>query len=253
MQDKDKTGLELVAGRKPVRECLEQAPQQVDGVWIQQGLRAKDLSHIMDLCRKAGLRYQHAPQQQMDKIFPGRHQGVIVRIFAPGFVPEEQLFEAAFAARFKVLLALDQVQDPGNVGTIARTLSGLGGAGIIIPKHNAAGLGPGAAKAATGALWRLPLCKVTNLGRTLDAARNAGLSIYGAALEEESIAFHELQPALPAVLVLGGEDKGLREGIRKRCDALLRIPMEGGLGSLNVAQAGALLMGHWLAGALGDE
>ncbi len=238
---------ELVAGRKPVRECLEQAPARVDALWIQQGLRAKDLSQIMDIAKKAGLRYQLAPQQQMDKIFAGRHQGVIARIFGPGFAEAPELFSGAHEARFPVLLALDQVQDPGNVGTLARTLLGVGGAGILLPKHNAAGLGPGAVRAAAGALWKLPIAKVTNLGRTLEEAREAGMHIYGAATGEDSVPYQNFVPRYPAVLVLGGEESGLRHGVRKRCDACLEIPLSGSMESLNVAQAGAMIMGLWLA------
>lgn len=245
--DTENIGMELVVGRKPVRECLEQAPERVDTVWLQQGLRSKDLSLIMEACKKVGLRYQMAPQQQMDKIYKGRHQGALARIFPPGFVQESELFGLTHEARLPVMLALDQVQDPGNVGVLARTVLGLGGAGLMLPKHNTAGLGPGAARAAAGALWKLPLCKVTNLGRSLEAARESGLAVYGAAMGEDSVAFHQLSPRFPAVLVLGGEEKGLRPSIKSHCDALLEIPLAGNMESLNVAQAGAVILGHWLA------
>lgn len=247
MQESNTTGVELLAGRKQVRECLEQAPERVDAVWLQQGLKGRELSQIMQACKKAGLRYQLATQQKMDAMFKGRHQGALARILPQGFVEETELFALAHEARLPLVVALDQVQDPGNVGVLARTMLGLGAAGIMLPKHNAAGLGPGAVRSAAGALWKLPLCKVTNLGRSLETARETGLSIYGAALGEDSVSYHAFAPRFPAVLVLGGEEKGLRQSIRSRCDALVAIPLSGQMESLNVAQAGAVLLGHWLA------
>jgi len=247
MQHDTDAGVELVAGRKPVRECVEQAPHRVDAVWLQQGAKGREMSQIMAACKKAGLRYQIAPLKQLDAMFKGRHQGALARVLQSGFTDEEELFAMTHEARFPVALALDQVQDPGNVGTLARTLLGIGGAGIMLPKHNAAGLGPGAMRAAAGALWKLPVCKVTNLGRSIEAAREAGLHIYGAALGENSTGYHETPPRFPALLVLGGEESGLRQNVRARCDDLLQIPLAGDMESLNVAQAGAVIMGHWLA------
>ena len=141
-------------------------------------------------------------------------------------------------------MALDQVQDPGNVGTICRTLYALGGAGIILPQHNSAYLGPAARRAAAGALEKLPVTRVTNLGHALDSAEEAGLTIYGAGGDGPSSlnAFDEPMQ-LPAVLVLGNEDKGLRPGVAKRCAHTLRIPLARSFDSLNVAQAGAVLLG----------
>lgn len=247
MQQRKNSEVEIVAGRKPVRECVEQTPERVDAVWLQQGLHGKEISQIITACKKAGLRYQMAAAQQMDMLFKGRHQGALARVFSPGFMEESELFALAHEAPLPLIVALDQVQDPGNVGTLARTLLGIGGAGIMLPKHNAAGLGPGAMRSSAGALWRLPLCKVTNLGRSLEAARESGLALYGAAMDAKSIAYQSLQPRYPAVLVLGGEERGLRQNISKRCDALLQIPLAGKMESLNVAQAGAVILGHWLA------
>ena len=244
MTEIESTGVELLAGRKPVLECIEQAPERVDAVWIQQGLRSRDLSLVMEACKRKGLRYQLAPQQHLDKLFAGRHQGVVARVFAQGFTDALSLVREVREAPLPVLLALDQVQDPNNVGTLARTLLGIGGGGILLPKHNAAGLGPGAAKAAAGALWKLPLAKVVNLGAALETAREGGLQICGAAMGEDSVPFYEFTPRFPAVLVLGGEDKGLRPGIRKKCDICLQIPLAGPMESLN--EAGAMILGHWL-------
>ena len=157
----------------------------------------------------------------------------------------EHIFAAVEQAPLPIILALDQVQDPGNVGTLCRTLYALGGAGIILPRHNSAYLGPAARRSAAGALEHLPVARVTNLGHALDSAEEAGLTIYGAGGQNgpASVDAFAEPVRLPAVLVLGNEEKGLRPGIVKRCAHMLRIPLARSFDSLNVAQAGAILLG----------
>ena len=161
------------------------------------------------------------------------------------YTDKAQLLAAVADAPLPLLLALDQVQDPGNVGTLCRTLYALGGAGLLLPRHNSAYLGPGARRAAAGALEHLPVAQVTNLARALDSADEAGLTIYGAGGAEgpNSLDAFTDRMRLPAVLVLGNEDKGLRPGVAKRCAHMLRIPLARSFDSLNVAQAGAVLLG----------
>ena len=158
---------------------------------------------------------------------------------------QEKVLAAVADAPLPLMLALDQVQDPGNVGTLCRTLYSLGGAGMLLPRHNSAYLGPAARRAAAGALEHLPVAQVTNLARALDSAEEAGLTIYGAggAKGPHSLDAFTDRMRLPAVLVLGNEDKGLRPGVAKRCAHMLRIPLARPFDSLNVAQAGAVLLG----------
>ena len=152
-------------------------------------------------------------------------------------------FDAAGAGR-RLTLALDQVQNPGNLGTLCRSLYALGGAGVLLPRHNSAYLGPAAQRAAAGALERLPIARVDNLGHALDSAEEAGLTIYGAGCGgASSVSAFDESLRLPAVLVLGNEDKGLRPGVAKRCSRMLHIPLARPFDSLNVAQAGAILLG----------
>ena len=131
------------------------------------------------------------------------------------------------------------------MGTLCRTLYALGGAGLLLPRHNSAYLGPAARRAAAGALEHLPVAQVTNLAHALDSAEEAGLTIYGAGGSPgpNSLNAFADNMRLPAVLVLGNEDKGLRPGVAKRCAHMLRIPLARPFDSLNVAQAGAVLLG----------
>jgi len=161
------------------------------------------------------------------------------------------LAKALFSQLLPLILALDQVQDTGNVGALARSLYALGGAGLILPRHNGAYLGSGARRAAAGALERLPVSRVINLGRALDEAANSGFAVYAAdmakaASDRESVSAFAEPLILPAVLALGSEERGLRPLVRKRCRCSLHIPMLRDFDSLNVAQAGGMLLACFL-------
>ncbi|HML55241.1 MAG TPA: RNA methyltransferase [Solidesulfovibrio magneticus] len=238
---------DILPGRKPVRELIEQSPKSVDDVLLRQGLRGADVDAIVRACEAAGVRYRFMPGPDMDRLYPGNHQGVMARLAAGQLASLEDVLAAGLDAPLQVILVLDRVQDPGNVGALARTLYALGGGGILVPKHEGARLGPGAAKASAGTLTRMPLAKVTNLSQALDAAKEAGYTVVGAAGEEGAQNVHLAQPTFPMALVLGSEDEGIRPGIRKRCDALWRIPQARPLDSLNVAQAGAIMLGRMSA------
>ncbi|MFT4302330.1 MAG: TrmH family RNA methyltransferase [Desulfovibrio sp.] len=248
----------LLPGLKPVLELLSSDPQRIDCVFCKKGLRGPEAREMQDLCRKNDVRFTLVDQPVLDRLCrpasggsreAGRdavgHQGVVARLSVTSFCELEDIFATVEQAPLPIILALDQVQDPGNVGTLCRTLYALGGAGIILPRHNSAYLGPAARRAAAGALEHLPVARVTNLGHALDSAEEAGLTIYGAGGQAGSgslDAFAEPM-CLPAVLVLGNEDKGLRPGVAKRCAHMMRIPLARSFDSLNVAQAGGILLG----------
>lgn len=233
----------VLPGLKPVLELLECDPQRVDMVLIKKGLRTRETERLLDLCRTASVRFSLVEARALDRLCPRAHQGVIARLLDTGFTDFRTLLELAPSAPLPVLLALDQVQDPGNVGTLARTLYALGGAGMILPQHNSAYLGGAARRSAAGALERLPVARVANLARALDEAEEAGLTICGTALGADSRDAFTARIPLPAVLVLGNEGKGVRPGVLKRCGLRLHIPMARAFDSLNVAQAGAVLLG----------
>lgn len=232
----------VLSGVKPVLELLERDPSCVDVVLVRKGQRSKETDQILDMCRVHNVRFQLSDAAGLDRLCRAGHQGVVARLFESGFVDFDTLLETAADAPLPLIVVLDQVQDPGNAGTFARTLYALGGAGLVIPKHNGAYLGAGARRAAAGALERLPVAKVTNLSRALDQAEEAGFHIYGAATAEGSVNAFTTPLYTPALLVLGNEDHGIRLQVAKRCQTLLHIPMTREFDSLNVAQAGAILV-----------
>ncbi|MFW5489301.1 MAG: 23S rRNA (guanosine(2251)-2'-O)-methyltransferase RlmB [Desulfovibrio sp.] len=235
-----------IAGRKPVLELLQRSPERVEAVFVQKGARWDKGGHILDACRASGVRFRLCQKQELDKLFDGNHQGVVAQIMSRGFVELEDLLDLALQSPVPLVTALDQVQDPGNVGALARTLYALGAGGMMLPKHGAARLGTGAYKASAGALDMLPLSRVTNLSRALETCIEKGFFVYGAALGPSSLNAFSAPLTLPAVLVLGNEEKGLRPGVAKRCDELVHIPMGRDFDSLNVAQAGAILAAQFV-------
>ncbi|MDR2819629.1 MAG: RNA methyltransferase [Desulfovibrio sp.] len=245
----------LLPGLKPVLELLASEPGRIDHVFCKKSLRIHEAQKVQTLCRRNGVRFTLVEQAALDNLCREAgghdnvaHQGIVARLSFTNFHELEHVLTSVTDAPLPVILALDQVQDPGNVGTLARTLYTLGGAGIILPRHNSAYLGSAARRASAGALEHLPVAKVTNLGHALDTAEETGLTIYGAGSSVASNAPRLLDAfmsplRLPAVLVLGNEDKGLRPGVAKRCAHMLRIPQARPFDSLNVAQAGAILLG----------
>jgi len=144
----------------------------------------------------------------------------------------------------RMLVFLDGVEDPHNLGAIVRTAHAAGVDAVVIPERRAAGLTETVAKAAAGALEHLPVVRVGNLNRALDQIKKEGFSIYG--LDERgSVDYDEAQYSAPAAMVLGGEGKGLHDMARKRCDLIVRIPMSGKISSLNVSVAAGIVLFDW--------
>ena len=241
IRDSSKEEQAVLSGVKPVLELLEREPERIDAVLVRKGKRSQDTDRILDLCRTAKVRFTLADAQSLDRLCPAGHQGVVARLFEAGFTEFADLLTDATDAPLPLILVLDQVQDPGNAGTLARTLYAMGGAGLVIPRHNGTFLGAGARRAAAGALERLPVAKVMNISRALDEARDAGFLIYGAAFGEGSLDAFTTRLHTPALLVLGNEEHGIRPQVAKRCHHLLHIPMLRTFDSLNVAQAGGIL------------
>ncbi len=254
-------------GTKPLRELLETNPQKIEWVRIKKGQKNSDTARILDLCSIHNIRFTLVDDANFKRIFTEQNinsQGVIAKLKEVSTVAFEDMLNDAISVPLPLIIALDCVQDPGNVGTLARTLYALGGAGIVMPTHNSAALGFGAKKSAAGALDYLPISKVTNLANALEMADKAGYNIYSTALfhEEEnkdkesktkkkSRDIQVLNPLsdklfLPAILVLGNEEKGIRPLVHSKCHSTLLIPMQRDFDSLNVAQAGAILTACFL-------
>ena len=240
---------QIMPGLKPVLELLHDSPNKIKTLLYRKNLR--EAARIKELASRAGVKQTIVTQAELDNICSSvghiaAHQGVVAILSDLNFLTLPQILASTSNAPVPLLLALDQVQDPGNLGALARTAWALGAAGILIPTHDSAKPGAGAMKSSAGALARLPICLVSNLARALDEAEEAGFAIYGACLTNPGGKI--LQNAFnavwnfPAVLVLGSERNGIRPGVLKRCGCLLAIPFARPFDSLNIAQAGSILI-----------
>lgn len=233
--------IDVVPGRKPVMEQLRSAPDRIGTVFIQQNAKGREIAEIIDLCRQTKVRYRVIAKQELSRMFSGNTQGVVAKVASQDYVSMDDLMFKAPDAPLPLIVALDQVQDPGNVGALARTLYALGAAGIIVPKDRAAHLGGAAAKASAGALGRLPVARVTNLSRSLDELGKAGYEIYATTIGHDAVSIYEATLSTPMVLILGNEEKGIRPGVLKRATQKVNIPFQRKFDSLNVAQAGGII------------
>ena len=238
----------ILAGRHPVLEALRSRARPIEEVLVEAEARDRH-ADILALARQAGVRLSRVPRAALTSLAgTTHHQGVVARVAPREYAELEDLLAVpATRGEPALFLALDQVQDPGNVGNLLRTAEALGVHGVLVPRHQAAGLTPHVVRAAAGALEYLPVARVGNLGQALERLKQAGCWIVGAVAEggrapstAQAPWAADLRGAL--VLVLGSEGRGLRPLVARTCDLLVRIPLAGRVGSLNVAAAGAALL-----------
>jgi 23S rRNA (guanosine2251-2'-O)-methyltransferase len=197
---------------------------------------------VVALARRAGVKVSYRTRDQLTAIAgTADHQGVVARVAAADYVALDDLLEIPVRRRqVPFFLALDQVQDPRNLGALLRSADAFGVHGVILPKHHAVGLTESAARTAMGAVEYVPVARETNMVSSLERLKESGIWIYGAAVGDGLAPWAaDLRGAL--CLVLGSEGEGLRPLVARACDALLTVPMRGAVGSLNVAAAGAVL------------
>jgi len=228
----------ILSGIHPVAEALK-AHHALERLLVAQGAGGPRVQEIIDMARRASVPVRFEPRAALDRLAgTPAHQGVV----ALGAASKYADLDAVAGA--EMLVALDGVEDPHNLGAIIRTAHAAGAGGVIIPERRAAGVTDVAAKAAAGALEYLPVVRVTNINRALEDLKERGFWIYG--LDEKAPAdYHHAEYAAPTVFVLGGEGKGLHEQVRKHCDALVRIPVAGSISSLNVSVAAGVVLFEW--------
>ena len=231
--------MRLTLGIHPVREALR-AHRPFDKVLIAKGSAGPRVQEIVDLCRTQSVPVRFEPREMLDRTSKGiSHQGVI----AFGAVHDYVDFDPA-VAKANLVVVLDGVEDPHNFGAIVRTAHAAGADIVIIPERRAAPLTETVARAAAGALEYLPIARVTNVSQTLEKLKQAGFWIYG--LDERGAeVYDQVAFATPTVIVLGGEGKGLHQGVQKHCDVLVSIPMAGAVSSLNVSVAAGVVLFEW--------
>lgn len=229
-------------GIRAVESALETQPEDVAELWVQDGEPGSARRRIREQADALGIKVREVSHDSLSRSLGdhANHQGVAARLNAYRYADAEALLAEAGD---RLILVLDEIQDPHNLGAILRTAVGLGAAGVVIPKHRAVGVTPAVRKVSTGASEMIPVARVTNLVRFIEDAQAAGYWAYGTTVDEgeaiDGVAFHGR-----ALLVMGSEGSGIRSLVRRSCDVLVRLPLTD-VESLNVSVATGIFLYAW--------
>ena len=229
----------LTLGIHPVREALR-ARRAFDKVLIAKGSAGPRIQEIVTLCRDQSILVRFESREALDRAAKGAsHQGVIAFGVAHQYAELEDILTDA-----RLLVILDGVEDPHNLGAIIRTAHAAGANGIIVPERRSAPLSETVARVSAGALEYMPVIRVTNVTRLLEQLKQRHFWIYG--LDERGVEpYDRVEYAEPAAIVLGSEGRGLHDNVKKHCDFLINIPMAGAVSSLNVSVAAGVVLFDW--------
>lgn len=240
--DSATSGAAVLEGRNPVLEALR-AARPLHRLYVAREAREGSVREIVSRAREAGVTVVEVDRERLDQMSQtGRHQGVIAHAAAKGYADLDECLAAARSRGEPPLLLLcDGIEDPHNLGAILRVADAAGAHGVIIGEHRSVGLTAAVGRSSAGAIEHVRVVRVTNVTRTADALKQAGVWIVGAH-QSAGVAHFEADLAGPVALVIGGEGRGIGPNLRNHCDLLLRIPMHGGVNSLNASVAAAVLL-----------
>ena len=230
----------LIVGRNAVTEALK-AGRSISKIFIAQGSEGS-IKKIIALAKEAGIFCEFTNAAKLDKLFSGRHQGVIAVAAPVAYATLEEIFALAESRKEPpFIILLDELEDPQNFGAILRTADAVGVHGVIIPKRRSVSLTSTVAKISAGAVEYVKVAQVVNVAQTLKSLREMDLKIVGSDIDAEKN-FYDADLSGGIVLVIGNEGKGMRRLTRENCDLLIKIPMAGKINSLNSSAAAAVLM-----------
>ncbi len=233
-----------LGGFHSVLETLKTRGRSVKDMMVEHELKHDDLGEIVRRARAAGARILFVGRRELDRAVPnGRHQGIAVKVASIASAGFDAFLESLSdeAKKGCVLVALDQIQDPHNLGAIARSAVNLGARALLVPERRSSPVTPAAVQASAGAIQRIPVITVGNLGEALRRCKDAGFWVYGA--DAAGKTGWETSLNLPLVLVIGSEGYGMRPLTRSLCDELVSIPQSAaGVASLNASCAASVLL-----------
>jgi 23S rRNA (guanosine2251-2'-O)-methyltransferase len=234
---------ESVYGMHAVRALLERRAAAVRRVVVQAGRSDRRAQELADYARSQGVLVEMRPAAELDSLAAGGvHQGVVARVTpAAPLAEEDLLMRLGSGKRAPLVLVLDGVQDPHNLGACLRTADGAGADAVVVPRDRAVGLTPVVRKVAAGAAETVALSQVTNLARFLRALKEQGLWVVGTDGEAETL-HYAADLKGPLALVFGAEGSGMRRLTREHCDLVVRLPMQGAVESLNVSVAAGVVL-----------
>lgn len=230
---------DIIYGHHAVMEALEAGTG--NKLYVQEDLRGKKVDAIKEVARDQKVPISWTSKKKLDEMTQkGVHQGLVLRVSAYAYQTLEDVLAKAESQENPLILILDSLTDPHNLGSILRSADALGVAGVVIPKHRAVGITPVVAKSATGALEHVPVARVTNLSQALTKLKEAGFWIFGT--DMDGTPSHQWNTTGKLALIIGNEGKGISPNIKKQVDEMITIPMDGHVQSLNASVAAAILM-----------
>ena len=238
--------MQYIYGIHAVDSLLRRNPKSVQRLWVQQGREDKRIASLLELAQNQGVPVAREPKQNLDEMADGRHQGVVAETLnkpVQGEVAQANLWQEADLLRMVeekpgpvLILVLDGVTDPHNLGACLRSADAAGADAVVVPRDKSADLTPTARKVACGAAEVVPFARVTNIARTLEALKERGVWIFGTA-GQAAQTLYDNDLTGPLALVMGAEGAGMRRLTRDHCDYLIKLPMLGSVSSLNVSVA----------------
>ena len=228
----------IIHGINAVTEALQEEKPNLERILITRGRTNPRLQTIIDLARAHGVPVQFQPLEALTrKAETARHQDVVAELSAGTLASLEEILEA----KPKLILALDGVEDPRNLGAVLRTAEAVGADGILLPKHHSCGITPAVVQVSAGAALHLKIARIGNLVTTLESLKEQGFWVVGLDMQGKSTA-REIDPDTKLVVVIGGEHRGVRPLVRQHCDFLISLPMKGRVSSLNLSVAAGILL-----------
>jgi len=233
--------MNIIIGRKPVLEALN-SNEEIEQVYILFGQQGNIINAIRVAAKKRGIKCNLIPLERFKTYSPSQNsQGVIALKQDFKFSSLDKILSDAKKTSLPLILVLDEIQDPHNVGAILRSAECSGVNGIILTKHNSATITSTVTKTSAGATEHIKICQVNNLSQTIDELKEKGFWIVGSSLENAKN-YTEVDYKIPIALIVGNEEKGIRKLTASKCDFLVKIPMGGIIQSLNVSVATGILL-----------
>ena len=229
---------QVVYGLRPVIEAIESG-QQVERIFIQNGLAGPLANELKGKLRSRDLPFQYVPVEKLNRMTTGNHQGVVATIATVKYQSFMDVVETLGDNALVVLL--DQVTDVRNMGAIARTAECTGVSALIVPDHGSAAMNEDAVKTSSGALLRLPVCREQNLKTVVNLAKQYGFQVV-ASTEKGAVHYREVDFGKPTLLIMGNEETGISSELLKMSDVRAKLPIVGEVASLNVSVAAGVMM-----------
>ncbi len=226
----------LIFGIHAVENALK-ASDQVQEIWLQKDAQNKRLLKLLQQVERSNLPLNRVSLQDLDRMCHDRHQGVVAKVQAVHLKSEKDLKVRLDKWENPLILILDCLEDPRNLGACLRSADAAGVTEVVFSKDKSASITPITHKTAAGAVEHLEIFQVTNLVRAIDAIKAAGVWVYGTSLDEGSQSIYQTSLVGPIAIIMGNEGKGMRHLVKQSCDHLIHIPMAGEVQSLNVSVA----------------